>query len=211
MGAEPFARQMRHLQRGFCVISLDEAIELLEARRPFPDRAVAVTFDDGYRNVLTSVLPILERDRIPAAVFVPPGQVAQRGCYWFDALRVVVAECARLGSDAHLDDDLSINGRRIRDPEQAFLMLAHRIGGLPSARAETVTVRLVAMSQEARMLERHPEFALATWDEWRHAVAGGLITVGAHGMEHRDLTVLSQEACVNELREARFRIEQELF
>lgn len=210
IGTQAFERQMRHLRRAFCVISLGEAIEMLESRRPFPDRAVAVTFDDGYRNVLMSALPILHQHRIPVTVFVPPAHVAQRGCYWFDALRVVVAECASRKTTVRLGDGLAIDGRLIRDPERSFLALARHISDLMPSSREAVTGRLAAMSRDDRMLERHPGFALATWAEWREAVASGLIAVGAHGMAHRDLTVLSQDACVNELREARLRIEQEL-
>lgn len=41
------------------------------------DRAVCVTFDDGYMSVATDALPVLDALRIPAAVFVIAGRIGQ--------------------------------------------------------------------------------------------------------------------------------------
>ncbi|MEK6609597.1 MAG: polysaccharide deacetylase family protein [Gemmatimonadota bacterium] len=46
-------------------------MKCLEAGRPFPERAVVITFDDGYRHVLRTALPVLRRYGLPAAVFLP--------------------------------------------------------------------------------------------------------------------------------------------
>lgn len=60
--------------------------EVASARDTMPPRAALVTFDDGYRSVLTEALPILERHGIPAAVFVCTDPVEQRRRFWFDAI-----------------------------------------------------------------------------------------------------------------------------
>jgi len=46
---------------------------------PPAGRTVAVTFDDGYRSVLTHALPVLERLALPGTVFVPTDFVGQGG------------------------------------------------------------------------------------------------------------------------------------
>ena len=40
--------------------------------------AVAITFDDGYRHLLTAALPLLEQHGFPSTVFVPTQYVGQR-------------------------------------------------------------------------------------------------------------------------------------
>lgn len=69
--ASSFAEQMRWLREesGLNVVSLAEGAERLGAGAL--GTAVAVTFDDGYRDTLTVAAPILARDRIPFMVFVP--------------------------------------------------------------------------------------------------------------------------------------------
>ena len=65
-------------------ISLDDWRTAIAGRSPLPERPVLVTFDDGYRSVLTHGAPILAEYRIPAAVFVCSGPMISRRRLWFD-------------------------------------------------------------------------------------------------------------------------------
>ncbi len=65
---ERFEQQMAYLARHHRVVPLAEAVRELSVGVQRP--AVAVTFDDGYRDNLTQALPILQRHGIPATVFV---------------------------------------------------------------------------------------------------------------------------------------------
>jgi peptidoglycan/xylan/chitin deacetylase (PgdA/CDA1 family) len=49
-----------------------------------PERAVLVTFDDGYRSVFDLARPILKRYGIPATVFVSTQAVTERQLFWYD-------------------------------------------------------------------------------------------------------------------------------
>lgn len=71
---EAFERQMRYLSEKKLTVSIADIVSYAKGttgNTTFPVRAVAVTFDDGYRDLLTTVLPILEQYRIPATVFIP--------------------------------------------------------------------------------------------------------------------------------------------
>jgi peptidoglycan/xylan/chitin deacetylase (PgdA/CDA1 family) len=70
-----------------CVpVSLTEVEAALAGGRSLPPRAVHVTFDDGYRSVLTRALPLLERAGVPASVFVCTDPSARRTLLWYDAM-----------------------------------------------------------------------------------------------------------------------------
>jgi peptidoglycan/xylan/chitin deacetylase (PgdA/CDA1 family) len=66
-----FARQMRFLAERCTLISVERLADLLREGEPIPPRAVAVTIDDGYRDVYTNAYPILARFAIPATIFLP--------------------------------------------------------------------------------------------------------------------------------------------
>lgn len=55
-------------ENGYRVISLDDVIAAREGRRPLPDKAVMLTFDDGFRSVYTRVFPLLKLFGYPAIV-----------------------------------------------------------------------------------------------------------------------------------------------
>jgi biofilm PGA synthesis lipoprotein PgaB len=55
---------------GFTPISIDDLIAAERGVRPLPDKAVVLTFDDGFKSVYTHVYPLLELFDYPAVVSV---------------------------------------------------------------------------------------------------------------------------------------------
>jgi len=86
---EHFDEQMRMLAQSHNVIPLTDLLDTLRSRR-VPDRAVAVTFDDGYADNLTTAEPILASHGIPATVFVSSGYVLDPREYWWDELERIL-------------------------------------------------------------------------------------------------------------------------
>ena len=67
-------RRLDALRRlGCTVLSLPEAVDRLYAEN-LPDRAVVLTFDDGYYDFKAKALPLLEERRCPATVYVTTQQ-----------------------------------------------------------------------------------------------------------------------------------------
>lgn len=73
-----FREQMEQLAgEGYRVLDVGRAAELLAAGE-LPSRAVALSFDDGYRSVAEQALPVLERHGFHATVFVATGVIDRR-------------------------------------------------------------------------------------------------------------------------------------
>jgi peptidoglycan/xylan/chitin deacetylase (PgdA/CDA1 family) len=70
---ESFRRQMEQLRERFVVLPLSYVVRALSGELELSHDAVAVTFDDGYLDVLLRAAPILRELEIPASVFVPTG------------------------------------------------------------------------------------------------------------------------------------------
>ena len=69
-----FAEQMRWLRtEGFSVLRFDAIAEYLESGRPFPDRSVVITFDDGFADNHRNAFPVLASEGIPATIFLATG------------------------------------------------------------------------------------------------------------------------------------------
>jgi len=162
---EIFARHLRYLARHFTVISFEEVMACLRAGRPFPERALAITCDDGYRSLLTYVLPLARQHRVPITAFVLAGDVAEEAALWFDVLRVLVDDAHRTRHVIRVDEELVIDGRLMRHPEATFVALSRRILALPAEHTERVIAGLRVAGQTAHVLERYPAFCLAGWEE----------------------------------------------
>ncbi len=68
-----FARQMLYLKkRGFVFYTASELIDFYRQNAAFPPKAVAVTFDDGWKDNYTHAFPILRDLEIKATIFLVP-------------------------------------------------------------------------------------------------------------------------------------------
>jgi len=87
-----FEQQCRVIARHCAPISLSDFRAALFSGRQLPPRPVLMTFDDGYHGVLANALPVLERYRIPAAVFACSGAIEDGTHFWFDTASKQVAD-----------------------------------------------------------------------------------------------------------------------
>ena len=89
---ESFRRVLEALTGNFHLVSLSDLVTRILEQRPFPERACAITFDDGWRDNYDFAFPELERFEVPATIFVVTERVGTLGAFWPDEV------CRRLGS-----------------------------------------------------------------------------------------------------------------
>lgn len=75
-------------------ISLDDWRDALAGRKALPERPVLITFDDGYRSVLTIGASVLRDLQLPAVLFACTDPMERRRLLWFDALASSEGEAA---------------------------------------------------------------------------------------------------------------------
>ncbi len=76
------AQFREHLQlfkdQGFTVVSLSKALDSITNDKPLPEKAIAITFDDGYRNIYENAWPILAEFSYPFTIFVATDAIDER-------------------------------------------------------------------------------------------------------------------------------------
>ncbi len=81
-----FDSQLRLLTSEYRVLPLAELFAAARRGR-IPERAVALTFDDGYVDNLERGLPLLEKYEAPATIYIVTGYVGQARRFWWDELQ----------------------------------------------------------------------------------------------------------------------------
>ena len=66
-----FRAHLEALQESHDVVSLEEALSVLEGKEQSARDVAVVTFDDGYRDVYTHAFPVMRDMRIPGVIYVP--------------------------------------------------------------------------------------------------------------------------------------------
>src|SRR5574341_604156 len=67
-----FEREIAYIARTYQVLTVEELADRTR-RGDLPRNALAITFDDGYRDNFTHAAPILARYGLPATVFLATG------------------------------------------------------------------------------------------------------------------------------------------
>ncbi|HEU5332447.1 MAG TPA: polysaccharide deacetylase family protein [Actinocrinis sp.] len=115
VGRRRFAAQLDAIAAsGRVAVSSAEVVEARRGGAQLPENAVLITFDDGYRNFVTSALPELDRRDLPATLFVTTGALGRVNKSLLpDAPMLTFAQVAQLadagveiGAHAHLHAQL---------------------------------------------------------------------------------------------------------
>lgn len=72
---EAFKSHMEYLDAHHTVVSLQDVVSAIQHNTTLPENAVAITFDDGYANILDNAHPILADLGFPYTLFINPDEI----------------------------------------------------------------------------------------------------------------------------------------
>jgi peptidoglycan/xylan/chitin deacetylase (PgdA/CDA1 family)/CelD/BcsL family acetyltransferase involved in cellulose biosynthesis len=202
---EVFEAQMRFLRARYRLVSLDALQEELSNPKT-TEPSIAITFDDGYRDVYTHAFPVLQRYNIPATIFITAGAVESGEVSWYDkvflALNVAPNEKLDLVLDKPRRFLLPTAAARLQAAEEIIMWLR----GLPDEQRKEFCLqleKLVPLTQD--QVTNH----MLTWEQIRTMHQAG-ICFGAHTLSHPIVSRLSPSALDGELRGSKTMVEVRL-
>ena len=199
-----FERQVAWIAKHFDVLPLHEGLEQL-AEGTLPDRAAALTFDDGYRNNATIAAPILKRYGLPATIFLVTERIGTQIPLWPDRLFVAFRNTQARAVDLQCVELGTYTLRTQADNEHAYASLCLRLKDIPVPRWESILAGVEAQLGTAPRPTEDP-FRLMTWQEIETLGADGNITFGPHSCTHPILSQCDDEQVVREVRDACVRV-----
>ena len=204
---ERFREHVRYLRTHCTPMAL---VDLWLAARAgaLPPRAVAVTFDDGYLDALTTAAPILAEVGVPATFFVNTERLTEPHEAWHDELERML-----LG-DGDLPERLELglpDGLRRLDVRTAELRRhAHRTlhGVLVGATADVRTAIVARLAEwSGRALAPRPERRVLLADEIVALARLPGCEIGSHSEHHLLLPGYAEAVQRAELRRPKERLE----
>lgn len=162
------ASRFKEIIRGLLGKGNPVSLDHLDELPPFP---YAVTFDDGFSNVLRNAVPILRAYRVPATFFINP-----QFCYAFNS--------------GHTWADLLEQHYATHRPDRAARLLHHH-RDLVKNTPYIDPYRYARWILDGTIPESDPQLdPKLSWDELKDLAADPLFTIGGHGDDHRILTHL---------------------
>jgi peptidoglycan/xylan/chitin deacetylase (PgdA/CDA1 family) len=200
----------RHLAENYKVLPLQDFVSALKRGRALPDRAVAITFDDGYESNYRLAFPILREFSLPAAIFLCTGYVDGTVRPWFHRVELAVARervrelGIRIGGNFFCFTLCSSATRGA-----ALGALLRTIKRLPQAEAADAVARIEEALQPAPGGIPAPLRAIS-WVQAREMLDSGLVAFGAHTHTHPILGRCAPEVVRDEIFTSRDRMTAEL-
>src|SRR5947209_17612585 len=182
LGSAQYRRQLEYVRKHFTVLPLEEALDRLVAGT-LPPRAMAITFDDGTRNLATHAVPVLRELKLPAAVFLATGPIGSDETLWPDRLWLAIARTTAGEVDLAA---LGLGARSLADtPDRGAVYAAavERLKDLPDAQ------RIAMLDEILEALGYRDDgdggpFRMLSWHEAREIVSDGLVTLYPHSVTH---------------------------
>jgi peptidoglycan/xylan/chitin deacetylase (PgdA/CDA1 family) len=210
LAAENFEAQIAYLASSFRCVPLSTLLAEMASGSIEP-YTVAVTFDDGFRDNVTTAFPILQRYQVPATIFLTADFVGHTQLLWPEQLACTLALTT--------SPDLYFAGMQYKllgnaQKGVAYGELARLFKAMPPNDIPQQLVRLLGQTNvTARKLHSSTWYHALQAMDWREAqsiVATGLIEIGAHTLTHRRLSMLACVEAEHEIRESKRILEQRI-
>ena len=94
-----FKEQLDYLQaQGYTTISMQDFVRAKKGKQELPDKPLILTFDDGYEDNYTVLLPMLEERGMKATVYMVTNSIGRKGYLSWNQLRDMQNRGIELGS-----------------------------------------------------------------------------------------------------------------
>jgi peptidoglycan/xylan/chitin deacetylase (PgdA/CDA1 family) len=201
-----FDRELAFVARHWHVINFRMLRDHLAREGRFPDRALIITFDDGYLDNYEVAYPLLRKHGLTAVVFVTAGFMGERKLFWWDRLACAAKTAAKTEASIEEPIRFSIDLDAFPTRQDAARHLIHTAKTLSEDAKELFIHRLVVALEGAFVVS--DAGMTMSWDHLRDMAAGG-IEIGAHSMSHPIFSNIDDGALAREVAESKRLIERE--
>ena len=180
-----FENHIKILKSKYKICSMDEFIENL--KKNSNKFMVTITFDDGYKDNLVHALPLLEKYKVPALIYVATKFLNKNVDMWWYELGEAIHNNSKL-SFIYDKKNFNLNLENYKQKSIAYnnltkifmklkidqqTKLMEKITGTTKRKNYSI---ICLNSEQVKLLDNHP-----------------LITIGSHGHNHENLNILSDK------------------
>ena len=229
VSSDNFSDQLEVLKRVANPISLTDYVRAMAAD-DLPERCVVVTFDDGYVDNHDHALPLLQQHKIPATLFVTTCNIDSEREFWWDRLETLLLEPEQLPSRLLLELPQGRVEWSLGAATSYNLAQRHADSGTNAWRAVPgsrlafyynvwktlwplpAPVRDSAIDFVAKWAgiptNKPTSRRTMTSEELRAISRSGLISIGAHTVDHPPLPAHPEEEQTRQIQASKLRLEQ---
>jgi peptidoglycan/xylan/chitin deacetylase (PgdA/CDA1 family) len=202
-GTRGLFQQLRAIKLTANVVDLASAVRDLHDGRPLPPRAIALTFDDGYRDNLTQAVPMLRSLGLRATFFLVPGLLDGEPLAWWESIAAALRSSHQPSVHWYGKSYDLRNGDRDIAVDEISASLKRMDQHQRRAEVNGLVARL-ACADETGL-----GHTFLDWDDARELAHSGN-AIGSHGLDHAILRNEDPAAQLENLTVSKSALEREL-
>lgn len=109
-----FRQQLDYFENNFNVVTMEQVIEAVNFGGSLPENALLLTFDDGYIDNFTVVMPLLQQHHMQGSFFIPGKTITENVVLDVNKIHFILASADNIGA---LVDDLKAKMNHYRGAE----------------------------------------------------------------------------------------------
>ena len=211
MPVQKFERQIEYISKKYHVLPLTTIIEKLINNEELPDYSLAITFDDGLKNIYTTAFPVLKRFNLPATIFLTTCNIGSNGLLWFDRLYLAIKETKETGVDLS-EEGLGFFSILTPDEKnQTISTLLTYMKVLQRNEKDLLLNKILnKLGVDSMNIQDGSPFKSLDWDDIISMQESNLISFGAHTETHTIMTRITREEVLQEIEISKKKIEEKL-
>jgi peptidoglycan/xylan/chitin deacetylase (PgdA/CDA1 family) len=199
-----FHKQLRYLKRkGYRFINMSELAEALSSGESLR-KAVVLTFDDGFRNIITHAYPLLQELKAKGCYYLVSDLIGTEQIQWTDYVETAVRNASPGVFEFQLEgktQSYRLDTKASYETTMTDVKLCLRQLGDAERREH--------LEQFGDVEDIPEEFLLASWEQIRD-MDRNVLEVGCHTRTHPNCVKLSDEELVDEVDGSKGRIEEQV-
>ena len=207
---ETFERHLVFLKKKFSIIPLHEMVHRIN-RGQTTGGCCSITFDDGWRDTYDMAFPLLKRHQVPASVFLASGYIGTDKWFWPEELAWCLEKLLKQdGWDAKTDGIIKslMPEMNSSNRNNHTNLIDSAIMKVKKYRPERREALLAAMREA--LPGRSRERLMMSWSEAAEMQKNGLVSFGAHTVNHIYLDQVEQDTARLEISSSKKVIEDHL-
>ena len=194
--ANQFEQHLKYYKKNFTIITCNEAFKKLSQKKEIEKKYLTISFDDGFKNNLTTALPLLEKYDIPTTFFI------SSVCTLNNETNYLWSEVIAALNYFYKAKDLEVDNLVFQNFKNQNISLSDYIKSLPYKKRDEVLNEIEKKYDLKVKIESLPEeiWKLLSPKELIELSKSPVTNIGSHGHNHYNLGEIDPKAALKELR-----------
>jgi peptidoglycan/xylan/chitin deacetylase (PgdA/CDA1 family) len=200
-----FEEQVRYFAKHFRPILMDTLMDCVQNRRPFPNNAIVLTFDDGYADNYQAA-QILKKHAMTGVFYITAGCIESEESFWVGEIHHLIGKTNKRSVYVRVRDKVFEAVLGDSNRTEPIRRLTQLIKTVDVATREGIRWELRKQLHDVPPLGNN---LMLTWNQLSEMVAMGM-EIGGHTLTHCNLPSATKEEAWHEVSQCKVLLEEQL-